>query len=98
MLMNAPDFDLRGHGQVHLAGALDIGADIVLSDALWARANTGLGAYAREGTRVFLPLHIGGTLEEPKVGVDAGSAASRAAGHAAEEAGKSLFKKLFGGK
>jgi hypothetical protein len=51
--------------------------DLSLSEALSAQAGTDLARFTREGNRLLLPAVISGTLEAPRVTIDAGAAVRR---------------------
>jgi hypothetical protein len=80
LTMTSPDLDLKGRGTLRVAGAaVDIKADLLLSEALSAQAGRDLQRYAKEGSRILLPAVIGGTLASPSVSIDTGAALQRAA-------------------
>jgi uncharacterized protein involved in outer membrane biogenesis len=98
LAMASPDLDLQGRGTLRVAGgAVDIKGDLLLSEALSAQAGRDLRRYAKEGSRIALPVVITGTLASPSVSIDTGAALERAARDAlADEARKELarlFKK-----
>jgi hypothetical protein len=51
--------------------------DLSLSEALSAQAGTDLRRFTREGNRVVLPARLGGTLGQPRLGIDPGAAVQR---------------------
>jgi hypothetical protein len=51
--------------------------DISLSEALSAQAGNDLQRFTREGNRVVLPANLAGTLENPRVTIDAAAAMKR---------------------
>ena len=76
--LHSPDLDLVGQGTLTIpTKALDGHMDLSLSEALSAQAGTDLARFTREGNRVLLPAVIGGTLDTPRVTIDAGAAARR---------------------
>jgi len=76
--LHSPDLDLVGQGTLTIpTKALDGQMDLSLSEALSAQAGTDLARFTREGNRVLLPAVIGGTLDAPRVTIDAGAAARR---------------------
>jgi hypothetical protein len=48
-----------------------------LSEALSGQAGNDLQRFTREGNRVVLPANIAGTLESPRVTIDAAAAVKR---------------------
>ena len=79
--LHSPDFDLTGRLRIEPDGRLAGDADLMLSDALSAEAqskNRDL-KLAFEGGRVTLPVKIAGTLTNPRVLPDINDALSRAA-------------------
>ncbi len=76
--LHSPDIDLVGQGTLTIpTKALDGHMDLSLSEALSAQAGTDLARYTREGNRVLLPAIIDGTLDAPRVTIDAGAAVRR---------------------
>jgi len=76
--LHSTDIDLVGQGTLTIPGkALDGHADLSLSEALSAQAGTDLIRFTRDGNRVLLPATIGGTLDAPRVSIDAGAAVRR---------------------
>ena len=51
--------------------------DLSLSEALSTQAGTDFARFTREGNRILLPAVIGGTLDAPRVTIDAGAAVRR---------------------
>jgi uncharacterized protein involved in outer membrane biogenesis len=96
LAMTSRDLDLRGHGTLRVVGAaVDIKADLLLSEALSAQAGRDLQRYAKEGSRVVLPVVIGGTLASPSVAIDTGAALQRAARDALADQAKKELGRLF---
>ncbi len=76
--LHSPDIDLVGQGTLTIpTKALDGHMDLSLSEALSAQAGTDLARYTREGNRALLPAVIDGTLDAPRVTIDAGAAVRR---------------------
>ena len=70
--LHSQDVDVVGSGALStgtkgLSGRFDVS----LSEALSAQAGNDLRRYTREGNRVVLPAVIGGSLESPRVTIDA---------------------------
>jgi AsmA protein len=93
LTMRSPDMDLSARGTLDLrSSALDARADLILSESLSAQAGTDLYRYTREGNRVVLPAAIGGTLEAPRVSIDAAAAIKRGIGNELRRRLGDLFK------
>jgi uncharacterized protein involved in outer membrane biogenesis len=76
--LQSQDFDLTGAGTLSLATkALDGKFNVTLSEKLSAQAGTDLARYTREGNRVVLPTQVGGSLDHPRVTIDAKAALQR---------------------
>ena len=76
--LHSPDIDLVGQGTLTIpTKALDGHMDLSLSEALSAQAGTDFARYTREGNRIVLPAVIGGTLDAPRLTIDAGAAVQR---------------------
>jgi uncharacterized protein involved in outer membrane biogenesis len=76
--LHSPDLDLVGQGTLTIpTKALDGHFDVSLSEALSAQAGTDMARYTREGNRILLPAVVGGTLDAPRVTIDAGAAIQR---------------------
>jgi hypothetical protein len=76
--LHSPDIDLVGQGTLTIpTKALDGHMDLSLSESLSAQAGTDLVRFTREGNRVLLPATLGGTLDAPRVSIDAGAAVRR---------------------
>jgi hypothetical protein len=76
--LHSPDIDLVGQGTLTIPSkALDGRMDLSLSEALSAQAGTDLIRFTRDGNRVLLPATLGGTLDAPRVSIDAGAAVRR---------------------
>ena len=91
--MHSRDADLRGSVTLNLeTRALDGTIDMILSEELSAQAGTDLARYTQEGSRVVLPASMGGTLEQPRITINAAAALKRGI---TNEIGRRL-KELFG--
>ena len=91
--MHSRDADLRGSVTLNLeTRALDGTIDMILSEELSAQAGTDLARYTQEGSRVVLPASVGGTLEQPRITINAAAALKRGI---TNEIGRRL-KELFG--
>ena len=76
--LHSADLDLVGQGTLTIpTKALDGQMDLSLSEALSAQAGTDLARFTREDNRILLPAVIGGTLDAPRVTIDAGAAVRR---------------------
>ena len=76
--LHSADLDLVAQGTLDVADKrLDGHADLSLSEALSAQAGSDLVRFTRDGNRVLLPATIGGTLDAPRVSIDAAAAARR---------------------
>jgi AsmA protein len=96
LAMASRDVDLKGGGTLRVAGAaVDLKADLILSEDLSSQAGRDLYRYAREGTRVVLPATITGSLASPKVSIDLGAAAGRALRNTVEDEIKKGLGRLF---
>ena len=91
--MHSRDADLKGSVILNLAtSALDGTIDMILSEELSAQAGTDLARYTQEGNRVVLPASVDGTLEQPRITINAAAALKRGI---TNEIGRRL-KGLFG--
>ena len=94
--LRSPDFDLTGGGTLSMATkALEGRFNMVLSQKLTQQAGTDLVRYTREGDRVVLPAVLGGTLERPRVTIDAKAAVTRGLRNETERRLKGLFEGLL---
>lgn len=92
--LRSPDSDIDGQGSLSLASkSLDGTAELRLSEALSKQAGTDLVRFTREGNRVLLPARISGTLEAPRITIDAAAAARRGLRNEAERRLRDLFKR-----
>jgi uncharacterized protein involved in outer membrane biogenesis len=95
LTMHTPDMDLAASGTLAIpTKALDLRATLMLSEQLSAQAGTDLVRFTREGNRVVLPAVIGGTLERPRVTIDAAAAAKRGLRNEVERRLKGLFDRI----
>jgi uncharacterized protein involved in outer membrane biogenesis len=93
-MMRSPDADIDGQGSLSLASkSLDGAAELRLSEALSKQAGTDLVRFTREGNRVLLPARISGTLDAPRITIDAAAAARRGIRNEAERRLRDLFKR-----
>lgn len=97
------DVLLSAEGVVQLAAStMNLKGRVQLSDALSQQANAELVRYTQDKGRVTLPATVSGSLQAPRVGIDAGDMAKRALRNAANEqkerakaeATKAVSKKL----
>ena len=95
LTMESPDVNLAGSGTLTIpTKALDGRANLLLSEELTAQAGTDLVRFTREGNRVVLPAIVGGTLDRPRVTIDAVAAARRGIRNEVERRLKGLFDRL----
>jgi uncharacterized protein involved in outer membrane biogenesis len=95
LTLSSPDFDVAASGTLALpTRQLDLDADLVLSESLSAQAGRDLYRYTREGNRVVLPATIDGTLDRPRVGIDAAAAVKRGLRNEVERRLKGLMDRL----
>jgi uncharacterized protein involved in outer membrane biogenesis len=93
--LESPDVDVAGSGTLTIpTKALDGRATLMLSESLSAQAGTDLVRFTREGNRVVLPALVGGTLERPRVTIDAAAAAQRGLKNEVQRRLKGLFDRL----
>jgi hypothetical protein len=95
LALRSRDVDVVGSGTLAtstkaLAGKFDIS----LSEALSAQAGNDLRRYTREGNRVVLPASVGGTLQSPRVTIDAAAALKRGLRNEVEDRLKGLLDKF----
>jgi len=94
--LRSPDFDLIGSGTLGLATKdLDGRFNLILSEMLSAQAGTDLIRYTREGNRVVLPTTLSGSLDHPKVLIDAKAALQRGIRNETERRLKDIFDGLI---
>src|SRR5262249_6850703 len=76
--LHSADADMVGNGTLSLdSKALSARVDMSLSEGLTKQAGTDLARYTREGNRIILPANIGGTLDRPRITIDAAAAVQR---------------------
>jgi uncharacterized protein involved in outer membrane biogenesis len=93
--LESPDVDVTMSGTLTIpTKALDGQATLLLSEALTAQAGTDLVRFTREGNRVLLPATIGGTLEHPRVMIDAAAAVQRGLRNEMQRRLKGLFDRI----
>jgi DNA-binding protein YbaB len=80
LTFESPDVSLAGRGTLSLsAGSVDVTGKAMLSEALTKQAGTDLVRFTGENGRVTVPVTVSGAISDPKVGVDVGDMARRAA-------------------
>lgn len=95
LTLRSPDVDVAASGTLAIpTKALAGRATLMLSEALSAQAGTDLARFTREGDRVVLPAVLGGTLERPRVTIDAAAAARRGLQNEVQRRLKGLFDKI----
>ncbi len=95
MTLLSRDVDMTGAGTLTIpTKALDGRANLLLSEELSAQAGRDLIRYTREGNRVVLPATLGGTLEEPRVMIDATAAITRGLRNEVQRQLKGLFERI----
>jgi uncharacterized protein involved in outer membrane biogenesis len=92
--MHSRDADITGTATLALeTGALDGTVDLMLSEELSAQAGTDLARFTREQNRVVLPARLGGTLQQPRITINAVAALRRGIQNEIGERLKGLFGK-----
>jgi hypothetical protein len=95
LTLQSPDLDVAASGTLAIpTKALSGRATVMLSESLSAQAGTDLVRFTREENRVVLPAVIGGTLERPRVTIDAAAAAQRGLRNEVERRLKGLFDRI----
>jgi uncharacterized protein involved in outer membrane biogenesis len=95
LALHSRDVDLVGSGTLATASKALAGRfDISLSEALSSQAGNDLRRYTREGNRVVLPANLGGTLESPRVTIDAAAAVKRGLRNEVEDRLKGLLDRF----
>jgi uncharacterized protein involved in outer membrane biogenesis len=90
--MHSRDADIAGTATLALEnGALDGTVDMTLSEELSQQAGTDLARYTREQNRVVLPAKLGGTLQQPRITINALAAVRRGIQNEIQERLKGLF-------
>lgn len=93
--LESPDLDVAASGTLIIpTKALAGRATLMLSEALSAQAGTDLVRFTREGDRVVLPAVLGGTLERPRITIDAAAAAQRGLRNELQRRLKGLFDRI----
>ena len=93
--LETADVDVLARGSLHLDGKrLEGRANLLLSEALSAQANQTVYRYAAMGNRVVLPATIGGTLAEPRIGIDAAAAVRRGVANEVERRLRDFFERV----
>jgi uncharacterized protein involved in outer membrane biogenesis len=94
--LQSADFDLTGGGTLSLATkAMDGRFNLTLSEKLSAQAGTDLIRYTHEGNRVILPTTLAGSLDHPRVNIDAKAALQRGIRNETERRLKGLLDGLI---
>ena len=90
--LRSRDADLAGSATLTLeTGALDGTIDMTLSEELSAQAGTDLARFTQEGNRIVLPAKLGGTLEQPRITINALAATRRGIQNEIQRRLKGLF-------
>jgi uncharacterized protein involved in outer membrane biogenesis len=93
---DSPDVDIAGTGTLGVdTKALDGDLTLALSEELSRQAGTDLARFTREGNRILLPANLGGTLDQPRVTIDAKEAITRGIRNETERQLKGLLEGLF---
>lgn len=93
------DVDVDGRGTLTMTGgALAVDANLKLSEELSAQAGRDLVRYAHEGNRVVLPATVSGSVESPRVMIDAQQALRRALTNELQDRATSALDRLLGKK
>lgn len=80
LTFESPDVSLAGTGTLSLtASSVDVAGKAMLSEALTKQAGTDLVRFTAENNRVTVPVTVTGSIAAPKVGVNVGDIARRAA-------------------
>ncbi|WP_239489811.1 AsmA-like C-terminal region-containing protein [Luteitalea sp. TBR-22] len=93
--LTSRDLDVAAREFRLTQAAINMKADLVLSESLSAQAGSDLRKFAREGSRIVLPAKITGPIRSPKVSIDLGAAAGRAVSNAARDEVKKGLGRLF---
>jgi uncharacterized protein involved in outer membrane biogenesis len=90
--MRSRDADIDGSGSLALeTGALEGRLEMTLSEELSAQAGTDLARYTQRAGRIVLPARLAGTLEQPRLTIDASAALKRGIQNEIERRLKGLF-------
>lgn len=93
---NSPDVDIVGTGTLHVeTKALNGDLTLSLSEELSGQAGTDLARFTKEGGRILLPANLGGTLEQPRITIDAKEAITRGIRNETERRLKGLLEGLL---
>ena len=93
--LRSPDYDLFARGTLALGSTtLDARVDLVLSDALSAKAGRDVYRYARTGKRIVLSARIDGTLAQPRIHIDMAVAVRRGTLNEIERRLESLLEQV----
>ena len=91
--LRSRDADIVGSFTLKLdSQTVDGMADLSLSEELSKQAGTDLIRFTREGNRVVLPAHLGGTLAAPRLTIDAAAATKRGLRNEVERRLKGLLE------
>ena len=94
-VLSSRDVDVSGSGKLSIpTKSLDGRAMLMLSETLSAQAGTDLVRFTREENRVVLPAVLGGTLDKPRVTIDAAAAAKRGLRNEVERRLKGVFDRF----
>jgi len=90
--LRSRDADLNGSATLALeTGMIDGTIDMILSEELSAQAGTDLARFTRDEGRIVLPAKLGGTLEQPRITINATAAIKRGLQNEIERRFKGLF-------
>jgi hypothetical protein len=93
--LHSADLDAAGTGTLNLeAGTLNGRMNVTLSESLSQQAGTDLLRFTRDGSRVVLPVALGGTLSEPNVTIDVAAALQRGLRNEAERQLKGILDRF----
>jgi uncharacterized protein involved in outer membrane biogenesis len=93
---DSPDVDIVGTGTLGVqTKALDGDLTLSLSEELSRQAGTDLARFTREGDRILLPANLGGTLDQPRITIDAKEAITRGIRNEAERRLKGVLEGLL---
>lgn len=90
--LRSRDADITGSATLALQSqALDGMVDLTLSEELSAQAGTDLARFTRENDRIILPANLGGTVQQPRITINALAAARRGIQNEIQRKLKGLF-------
>ncbi len=93
--LQSRDADIVAQGSLSLrTDALDGHADLSLSEELSTQAGADLYRYTREGNRIVLPATLRGTLDAPRLSIDAAAAIKRGLRNEVRERLKGLLDRF----